>query len=104
MGFVNTYLVAPIVFALQDEVVKDQRDFLKEPTYILANVVKATVILCLMMGIYYLIHMYVFPTSVEPFTFGMLYWVLDKGFHKIGMALKSWRKKGKAEKTQESEN
>lgn len=87
IGFVNTYLVAPIAFSLSEDQEKVGRDFLSEPTYIFKNVVKAVIIVSSMVGLYFLVNEYLFSTQVDPYSFGLVYWVLNKI---VGKLIKKW--------------
>lgn len=101
LGFVHTYLVEPIVYSLtpldEDPVVdlqKREEKFLSWEKYkVLKECLKSFCICSLVMGVYYLVNSYRTSVdgeffAVDPFTYGMLYWVFNKI---LGKMMKIWR-------------
>lgn len=88
IGFVDTYVVTPILFTVSD-IEKEAVDaYYAKSSPTLKNVAKALLLSTMIVGIYYLINEYFRPTAVDAFTFGLLYWLLDKG---MGKLIKKWK-------------
>lgn len=88
IGFVNTYLVEPIVEAMSEAGEEAHEEFLskKPPTW--KNIFKAYLLVLAIIGIYYLVNEFFFQTVLEPFSFGAIFWILDK---LMGKWIKIWK-------------
>lgn len=97
IGFVNVYILDPIVYAITPMVASDgtakvERDISSEKPQTLKEVMKAVLVCSLISGIFYMINTgsvmgeedYIFA---GPFTFPTLYWVLNKG---LGKLIRKW--------------
>lgn len=92
IGFVYTYIYDPIAYVLEPDVSykgvpKVERDISSEKPQVWKQVGKAMLVCTMISGIYYYVNVNFFPTSVDPFTFGALYWVIT---HSIGKVIKKW--------------
>ncbi len=87
IGFVNTYVVTPIIFAISDITKEEVDAYYAKTSPTLKNVAKSFLLCGGILGIYYLIDLYLFPTGVDAYSFGLLYYLLDKTMGKI---IKKW--------------
>lgn len=100
LGFVHTYLVEPIVDSLKsdmlevtEKVERKSEEFLSWEKYkVLKECSKSFLVCCLVYGFYYVMNRDLTVAdeeflAVSPYTFGLLYWILDKTFGKL---IKKW--------------
>lgn len=83
IGLVNTFIAAPITYALVYG--NNQEDFPKQN--LLKNIFKSILICSTMFGLYYIVNFNFFKTSIEPITFGIIYKTIDNIFSRI---IKKW--------------
>ena len=77
IGFVNTYLLNPLIVTFKFGNRADYKMFEMNHMRAFKNVAKALLISFIIVMLYNLIDRYLFPTFVEPITFGILFKVID---------------------------
>ncbi|MFI3172824.1 MAG: hypothetical protein R3Y58_10755 [Eubacteriales bacterium] len=88
IGFVNSYLKTPVVNALHIGNADKDDIFGIKHNKVIKNIFEALVICGIIYGMYYLVNLVLFATSVEPITFGVLYELIHIGISKI---MKKWK-------------
>ncbi len=84
LGIANTYLVVPLVNAINFGNNTEDRDVLEfNLLKFTKNLFTALFITTIMIVMYYYINEYLFPTYVEPISFGIIYKLIDIGLGKI---------------------
>ncbi len=95
IGIANNYLVIPLVNALNANREDDDNLLKLDSVRLLKNVGKAILICSMLMVTYYYINEYLFPTYVEPISFGIFYKLIDIALRKL---MKTAKKVAKANK------
>lgn len=83
LGFVNTYLTRPIVFALSYASQEDQDAYMAEKPKVWKEIAKSMLISLSIYGIYYVVNEYFFHAQINPYLFGILFWLFDHIMRKL---------------------
>lgn len=87
LGFVNTYLTKPIVFALTPTTEEEKEAYMANKPNVWKEIGKSMALGYSIYAIYAVVNAYLFTAVINPFVFGILYWVLDRIIRKL---VKKW--------------
>lgn len=83
IGFVNTYLLNPLIITFKFGNRSDYMMFKKSYIRAFKNIGMALLICSIIVLLYGVVNKYLFATSVEPITFGILFKLIDMGLKRL---------------------